>query len=342
MFKSIAPGTWKNFEMIAPRPLLLGSLWYGGRGQSVLEERVKPRLSSPPGHLPGHARDGCETYSVSSSLFKAALLGACVGSFRRRGAGRAAVVALASNKAESNPSGVKCGDKLQASVIRILKIGLLLCTGDGTQVFIPQLALQRAKEDYIIDEKLEVTVTQLPIPGNSSNDLRSIALKATDKPLRPLSSVPIGALVDGLVRCISDHGVLFDISVHKNAYANWRNLEPLGLDRAELKPGDTISGLKVRGFRKANVEVGAASLDVRKLSELKVGEEVRGVVVNIVSRINAVFFDIGATHDAAALGRKGHLSKPISNYTRGEEACLEILRAAQGQISVKDLGFRDD
>ena len=110
------------------------------------------------------------------------------------------------------------------------------------------------------------------------------------------------------------------------------------MDRTEYQVGSQVKGLKVMSIHPAYVRLGAASLEIRHVHEIKVGEEVQGVVVNIDERINAVFFDIGATQNAAALGRKGQLTKNARDYVRDEEALLEVMEVSRQKINVKDLG----
>ena len=182
---------------------------------------------------------------------------------------------------------VKCGDKMRAKVTKILDIGLYVLTADGIKLFIPCSSQQRAKEDYVVGEDLEVTIIHHTVSGKSNNDMR-----ASDRPLKPWQTVQIGDIVDGRVLYMSDHLVLLDINVSKDSYAYWPNLEPLGKDRSEYHVGDTIPGLRVRA-NKPDIELVAASLELRRINEFKVGEKVKGFVVDVVQSVGAVFFDVG-------------------------------------------------
>ena len=287
-------------------------------------------------------------YSYSESGFAffagraATLLAACT-ILKRIAPCRRLVIAHASDRQQKERPHIQCGDKLKARVVRRLDDGLLLSTADRASVFIHNPVLLKEKEEYKYGDEVKVTIVRLPASdGAGKKNLKFTAFHATDRPLKPLKSLRIGSIVDGRVLHISSHGVLLDIDVPRCGYAPWRYLEPLGKNQLNLSIGDTIVGLKVRSINLLNVVVGSASLEVLRLKDLKVGEKVKGYVVNIVQRLNMIFFDIGATGNAAALGRKNQLAKGIQGYTVGDQTQLEIVKVAGGKINVKDLGHRPE
>ena len=136
---------------------------------------------------------------------------ACAARIGRSTPRRGKIIACAKSSGEKNPLRHRCGQKITARVKAIMDAGLLLFTADGEKVFIPNLSLQREKGEYSVGEELQATVVRLPVAGTSKD-----AFKATDRPRKPMKSLQIGNLVDGMIAQTSDTGVLFDIGVPKN------------------------------------------------------------------------------------------------------------------------------
>jgi len=225
------------------------------------------------------------------------------------------------------PSSFKVGDKVKGKVSTVMKdFGVLFDVGGTRDALCPNKMLTKRKDEYKKGEEVELTIVSIDGDKVTVNAGGISQEEAMQKPKRTIESLKVGETVDGTVSTINQQfGVFFDIGTERNAlcYTN-----QLSKSLEEYKEGDTVTGLTIF---KVNKEKSQVEVTTRSLSSnLKVGDKVEGEVKS-VSQVG-VFFDIGYASDALATEQM--LSKPISDYTRGEVADLIVMNVSGDRVSV--------
>jgi len=193
-------------------------------------------------------------------------------------------------------------------------MGLFISVGDE-----PSDALLRTKNlgdkslsDYKVGDTVEgLTVMQLDRANGIFEVITAEGLAAAGQnPVKSLASMPVGTVVSGTIKKISQFGIFVDVGATREAL--WSTSQ-LPKDANEYKEGEEITGLTVI---ECNPEKQRLAVSTKPTaSAFNEGDLVSGKVTKILPF--GIFVDIGASNDALVPAR--FLAKETTDYSEGEE-----------------------
>lgn len=218
------------------------------------------------------------------------------------------------------------GQKVKGTVQNSTIYGVFFDIGATRPALAPVRLLAKAASEYVKGEEVEMTIASIEGDKLSLTETMMERSAAAAKPAIDTSKLKVGQKVEGkVVRANERFGVFLDIGVGADALCRTSQLEK-AVDL--YKEGDTVTGLRISNI---NVEKSQIEVTTRPLvSEVQVGQKLEGTVTTVEKF--GVYFDAGYASDV--LAPMAMLSKPISDYTRGEVADLIVMRVQADKVNV--------